>query len=135
MYNSRYSSGFVGCLGCGSTDHRFRQCPRNNERDIRDIFWQELWVQVPSTRKKDKPSPPFATVNPLSPQLKSLLPLLFHLLLIQIRTPILLLSNNETTLNALVFSRYLLAFPIFPLLSVNLCISSLITLFHQLVFN
>jgi len=60
-YISRFPDDFTGCLGCGSTEHRFRVCPRSNEKDLREIFWQELWDHIPTTRKKL--IPPFSTTN------------------------------------------------------------------------
>ena len=51
-YISQYADGFNGCLGCGSTDHRFRECTRRNNKVVRERFWYELWAHVLSTRKK-----------------------------------------------------------------------------------
>ena len=60
-YISRFPDEFTRCLGCGSTEHRFRECPRSTDKDLREIFWHEMWAHIPTTRKK--PSPPFATTN------------------------------------------------------------------------
>ena len=124
-----------GCLGCGSTDHTFDSIPVTTKEASEIFFGKNCGIRFLRRERKINQSHLLLQLILLSPQLKSLLPHLFHLLLTRVTTPILLLGNNETTLKALVFSRYLLAFPIFPLLSVNLCISPLITLFYQLVFN
>ena len=52
-YTSQIADGFHGCLGCGETNHRFRECSRRNEKAVRERFWQELWAHVPSTRKRE----------------------------------------------------------------------------------
>ena len=74
-YISRWPDGFHGCLGCGSDDHRFAMCPQRSNKDIRQLFWQELWAHVPTTRTKKSsdvhqsihdskpPSPSTITVN------------------------------------------------------------------------
>ena len=64
-YISRFPDEVTGCLGCGSTEHRFRGCPRSNEKGLKELFWYELWTHIPTTRKK--PSPPFATSNRFIP--------------------------------------------------------------------
>ena len=51
-YVSRWPDGFHGCLGCGSDDHRFDMYPQRPNKDIRQLFWQELWAHVPTTRTK-----------------------------------------------------------------------------------
>ena len=51
-YISQIADGFNGCLGCGSPDHRFRECSRRNDKAVHERIWQELWAHVPSTRKK-----------------------------------------------------------------------------------
>ena len=34
-YISRFPDDFNGCLGCGSTEHRYRWYPRSNEKDLK----------------------------------------------------------------------------------------------------
>ena len=60
-YISRFAEDFTGYIGCGSPTHQFRGCPQSTDKDLREIFWRELWAHIPTTRKK--PSPPFATTN------------------------------------------------------------------------
>ena len=36
---SRFPDDFTGCLGWGSTEHRFRGCPRSNEKKLTRFFW------------------------------------------------------------------------------------------------
>ena len=61
QYISCFPDGFESCLGYRSTTHRFRTCPRKDNKALRDIFWQELWAHIPSYRKK--PSPPSIPTN------------------------------------------------------------------------
>ena len=51
-YVSRWRDGFFGCLGCGSDNHQFASCSKENDLDSRSLFWQELWVHVPSPSLK-----------------------------------------------------------------------------------
>ena len=55
-YIIQYADGFNECLGCGSTNHLFRECSRRNDKAVRERFWHELWDHVPSTRKKQNPA-------------------------------------------------------------------------------
>ena len=36
-YIGRLPDDVTGCLGCGSTEHRFRRCPRSNKKNLREI--------------------------------------------------------------------------------------------------
>ena len=136
-YISRFPDDFTGCLGCGSTEHRFRRCPRCNEKDLRELFWQELWAHIPTTRKK--PSPPFATTNRFisSPSLLPNLPLP--------PSPRHSASIPRFNFNSVAwqehqdakrphFLLYLLAFLTFRLLNRNRCQFLSITLYLPLAF-
>ena len=37
-------------MGCGDSQHRFATCTDKQKPLSRQIFWQELWTHVPSTR-------------------------------------------------------------------------------------
>ena len=68
-YISRFPDDFTGCLGCGSTEHRFRRCPHSNEKDLSEFFWQELWAHIPTTANRfiSSPSIPLNPNSPLPP--------------------------------------------------------------------
>ena len=51
QYSSHYLDEFKDYIDCGSTAHRFRMCPRKDEKALRDLFWEELWDHIPSSRK------------------------------------------------------------------------------------
>ena len=55
-YIIQYADGFKECLGCGSTNHLFRECSRRNDKAVRERFWHGLWTHVPSIRKKQSPA-------------------------------------------------------------------------------
>ena len=123
-----------------SPDHRFRSCPRSNEKFLEIFVGKNCGLRFLRLGKKRTHLVPQLTL--LSLPIKSLLPLLFHLNiaygimnLLHVPTPILLLGNNNTMLSAHSFSLYLLTFLIFPLLSENQCLSPLITLFRRSTFN
>ena len=136
-YISRFPDDLTGCLGCGLTEHRFRGCPRSNEKDLRDFFWQELWAHIPTTRKK--PSPPFTTTNRFisSPSIPSNPPLP--------PSPRHSASTPRSNSNSITwqehqdakrprFLLYLLAFLTFRLLNRNRCQFLSITLYLPLAF-
>ena len=50
-YVSKYLDDFFGCLGYGSSMHRFRQCKDHSDPVVRKVYWQELWAHVPHTQK------------------------------------------------------------------------------------
>ena len=57
-YISNWEDGFQGCVGCGDSQHRFATCTDKQKPLSRQIFWQELWAHVPSTRiRKCDPIP------------------------------------------------------------------------------
>ena len=40
------------CFRCGSTQHQSRSYSRKDAKVLPHLFWQELWVHIPSTRAK-----------------------------------------------------------------------------------
>ena len=50
-YISRFPDSVRGCLGYGSIDRVFRDCPQRENSDIKQKFFKNLWAHVPSTRK------------------------------------------------------------------------------------
>ena len=38
-YIRRFPDDYTGCLGCESTEHRFRGFPHSNEKNLRELFW------------------------------------------------------------------------------------------------
>ena len=56
-YVSKYPDGFFGCLGYGSSTHRFRKCKDHSDPAVRKVYWRELWAHVAHTRKR--PCNPF----------------------------------------------------------------------------
>ena len=72
-YVSCWRDGFFGCLGCGSDEHRFASYSKKNDPDSRRLFWQKLWVYIPSTRKKAS-EPIRLSLHHSHPTGKSMLP-------------------------------------------------------------
>ena len=63
-YLSRYPLGFMGCFNCGELDHRSsRECKKRVPKEERDLFWKDLWIHKPSTRKSPSNKPNPAPVN------------------------------------------------------------------------
>ena len=52
-YTSKWPATFRGCLGCGHSGHHFNSCPQRSDKNVRSIYWQELWCHIPSSRKGD----------------------------------------------------------------------------------
>ena len=50
-YIIRFPHSFRGCLSYGSIDHVFRAYSQRANPDIKQKFFKDLWVHVPSTRK------------------------------------------------------------------------------------
>ena len=63
-YVSKWPDGFSGCLTCGSTIHRLASCSKNDNVEDKQLFWQELWAHIPSTKKK-KSDPIPRSLTPL----------------------------------------------------------------------
>ena len=52
-YISRFPDDLTGCLGCGSTEHRFRGCPRSNEKTYANLFGKNCgFTFLPLERKR-----------------------------------------------------------------------------------
>ena len=49
---SRYPVNYRGYLGCKDPLYLFQNCSRRNESSVRSVFWQDMWANIPSTRKK-----------------------------------------------------------------------------------
>ena len=41
------------CLNCGSTNHQFASCSKKDNVEDTKLFWQEIRVYIPSTRKRE----------------------------------------------------------------------------------
>ena len=50
-YESPYPRGYSGCLGCGSTDHRYRQCPKNGTQPVHGDFYRNFFAHFPEKRR------------------------------------------------------------------------------------
>ena len=52
-YLSIYQVGFKECFQCGQVGHYDRaQCPTKNDRKASKLFWTELWIHKPHTKRK-----------------------------------------------------------------------------------
>ena len=50
-YQSKYSTDFTGCLGCGESSHNhFRECPHRNVPATKQVFFKELYAHIPKLR-------------------------------------------------------------------------------------
>ena len=60
-YLSIYPLGFKGCFQCGSDYwHENREDrPDNHDKFKRDLFWKEMWIHKPHTKKANHGSQPF----------------------------------------------------------------------------
>ena len=52
-YVSRHLTTFRGCLGCGQLGYLFKDCLQNKNLEVRANYWQELWCQIPASRKNN----------------------------------------------------------------------------------
>ena len=52
-YISKWPATFRGCLGCGQSGHHFDSYPQSAIKEVRIIFWQDLWCHIPSSWKHD----------------------------------------------------------------------------------
>jgi hypothetical protein len=67
-FTSPYPVDFPGCLGCGASDHvLFKDCPHQNDREYRTIFFANLHAHKPHTKPASKRAPPTPTTQPLPP--------------------------------------------------------------------
>ena len=49
---SNWEDGVQGCLGSGDSHHRFVTCTDKHKSLSRQIFWQEFWAHIPTTRTR-----------------------------------------------------------------------------------
>ena len=63
-YLSIYQVGFKGCLQCGQVGHYNRaQCPLKNDNKVSKLFWTELWIHKPHTKRKNMRTQERASTN------------------------------------------------------------------------
>ena len=53
QFKSKFARGFLGCLGCGEPDHRFRACPQKDVKEVKDSFHKNYLAHFPDRRKRN----------------------------------------------------------------------------------
>ena len=59
-FQSCYPAGFQGCMFCGATEHRFKECPTRSTPGSTAVFYKHLFAHKPHLRQRDPTPTPSA---------------------------------------------------------------------------